>query len=191
MPFDVLSGFLAGQLQKMATDGVDVRPFSPFIDQGILRIIRRNLPQPRLFDWRINFFLGPWSACVFCKPNSATFSPGARSSARPFPFFRRRDLPTTIRVYSAIYAASITAIGIEPLRIFYSVHLQLELEEQERLLLHARMEALQNQINPHFLFNTLNSISSLVRFDPDMAPRHDPRASAKHFAASAQQQPGV
>ena len=35
--------------------------------------------------------------------------------------------------------------------------------------MHARMEALQNQINPHFLFNTLNSISSLVRFDPDMA----------------------
>ena len=31
------------------------------------------------------------------------------------------------------------------------------------------MEALQNQINPHFLFNTLNSISSLVRFDPDRA----------------------
>jgi two-component system LytT family sensor kinase len=37
------------------------------------------------------------------------------------------------------------------------------------LLLHARMEALQNQINPHFLFNTLNSVSSLVRFDPDTA----------------------
>jgi two-component system LytT family sensor kinase len=31
------------------------------------------------------------------------------------------------------------------------------------------MEALQNQINPHFLFNTLNSVSSLVRFDPDTA----------------------
>jgi two-component system, LytTR family, sensor kinase len=31
------------------------------------------------------------------------------------------------------------------------------------------MEALQNQINPHFLFNTLNSVSSLVRFDPDSA----------------------
>jgi two-component system LytT family sensor kinase len=28
---------------------------------------------------------------------------------------------------------------------------------------------LQNQINPHFLFNTLNSVSSLVRFDPDTA----------------------
>jgi two-component system LytT family sensor kinase len=45
----------------------------------------------------------------------------------------------------------------------------MKLEEQERLLLQARMVALQNQINPHFLFNTLNSISSLVRFDPDTA----------------------
>jgi two-component system LytT family sensor kinase len=36
-------------------------------------------------------------------------------------------------------------------------------------LLQARMEALQSQINPHFLFNTLNSISSLVRADPDSA----------------------
>ena len=55
------------------------------------------------------------------------------------------------------------------MKIFSSVRIQIKLEEQERLLLHARMEALQNQINPHFLFNTLNSISSLVRFDPDMA----------------------
>jgi two-component system LytT family sensor kinase len=31
------------------------------------------------------------------------------------------------------------------------------------------MTALQNQINPHFLFNTLNSISSLVRVAPDTA----------------------
>src|SRR5512143_1871404 len=31
------------------------------------------------------------------------------------------------------------------------------------------MEALQSQSNPHFLFNTLNSVSSLVRFDPDTA----------------------
>ena len=47
--------------------------------------------------------------------------------------------------------------------------LQIKLEEQERLLLQARMAALQNQINPHFLFNTLNSVSSLVRIAPDTA----------------------
>ena len=80
----------------------------------------------------------------------------------------RIESPENFWVYSAIYAATVAAIGIE-LKVFNSVRIQIKLEEQERLLLHARMEALQNQINPHFLFNTLNSISSLVRFDPDMA----------------------
>ena len=68
----------------------------------------------------------------------------------------------------SIYATSVTVIGTE-LKIWNSVRIQIKLEEQERLLLHSRMEALQNQINPHFLFNTLNSVSSLVRFDPDTA----------------------
>src|SRR5437660_2538536 len=71
-------------------------------------------------------------------------------------------------VQLAIYSTSILVIGTE-LKIFNGVRIQIKLEEQARLLLHARMEALQNQINPHFLFNTLNSVSSLVRFDPDTA----------------------
>jgi two-component system, LytTR family, sensor kinase len=37
------------------------------------------------------------------------------------------------------------------------------------LLLKARMDALSSQINPHFLFNTLNTVSALIRFDPDSA----------------------
>ena len=36
-------------------------------------------------------------------------------------------------------------------------------------MLEARLDALQRQINPHFLFNTLNSIASLVRSKPEMA----------------------
>jgi two-component system, LytTR family, sensor kinase len=64
--------------------------------------------------------------------------------------------------------SSLVVIGTE-LKIWNNARIQIKLEEQERLLLHSRMEALQNQINPHFLFNTLNSISSLVRFDPDTA----------------------
>jgi two-component system, LytTR family, sensor kinase len=36
-------------------------------------------------------------------------------------------------------------------------------------LVEARLQALQMQLNPHFLFNTLNSVSSLMRSDPDSA----------------------
>jgi LytS/YehU family sensor histidine kinase len=48
----------------------------------------------------------------------------------------------------------------------------LEREDKERALynaLKAKMEALKNQINPHFLFNSLNSISALVDEDPSRA----------------------
>jgi len=158
MPFDVLSGFLAGQLRTMAVDKDDIWSFSPFIDQSIFRLIRRNLPRPRLFDWQVMFF---WTivGLRFVQTELARHFQGSIFSM---------ESPENYWVYSAIYAASVTAIGIE-LKIFNSVRIQIKLEEQERLLLHARMEALQNQINPHFLFNTLNSISSLVRFDPDKA----------------------
>ncbi len=50
--------------------------------------------------------------------------------------------------------------------------LQIELSEidtGERLLAKARLRALQSQINPHFLFNTMNTISSLISDDPDNA----------------------
>ena len=164
MPFDVLSGFLAGQLRTMAVDKDDIWSFSPFIDQSIFRLIKRNLPRPRLFDWQIMFF---WTVVGlrFVQTELARYFPA--TALHPGSVFSIES-PENYWVYSAIYAASVTAIGIE-LKIFNSVRIQIKLEEQERLLLHARMEALQNQINPHFLFNTLNSISSLVRFDPDMA----------------------
>jgi two-component system, LytTR family, sensor kinase len=158
MPFLVLCGLISGQLRTMALDKDDIWSFSPFIDLSIYRLIRRNLPLPRLFDWQIMFFTTV-VALRFVQMELVRYFPRAIFSL---------ESPGNVWVEIAIYAAAVIAIGIE-LKIFNSVRIQIKLEEQERLLLHARMEALQNQINPHFLFNTLNSISSLVRFDPDMA----------------------
>ncbi len=59
-------------------------------------------------------------------------------------------------------------VGI-PLKIWNQIRIERKLEEQSRLLLQARLDALQRQINPHFLFNTLNSITSLVRSQPELA----------------------
>jgi two-component system LytT family sensor kinase len=158
LPFGVLSGFIAGQLRTMALDKDDIWSFSPFIDQSIFRLIKRNLPTPRLFDWQIMFFTTV-VGLRFVQTELSRYFPHSIFSM---------ESPGNWWVWAAIYATSVTAIGIE-IKIFNGVRIQIKLEEQERLLLHARMEALQNQINPHFLFNTLNSISSLVRFDPEKA----------------------
>ena len=45
----------------------------------------------------------------------------------------------------------------------------VELEEQTKLATTMELKALQSQINPHFLFNTINTIASLIRTDPDRA----------------------
>lgn len=44
-----------------------------------------------------------------------------------------------------------------------------ELEQQEIMLQKAEFKALQFQVNPHFLFNALNTISCVCREDPDQA----------------------
>jgi two-component system LytT family sensor kinase len=158
MPFHVLSGFLAGQLRALAAEKDDIWSFSPFIDQSMFRLIRRNLPRPRLFDWQV-MFLATIVGLRFVQTELARNFPRSIYSIESL---------DNLWVWALIYAATVTAVGIE-IKVFNSVRIQIKLEEQERLLLHARMESLQNQINPHFLFNTLNSISSLVRFDPDTA----------------------
>jgi two-component system LytT family sensor kinase len=68
----------------------------------------------------------------------------------------------------ALYASTLFAVAI-PLKIWNTTRYEKKLEEQERLLAEARLAALTSQINPHFLFNTLNSVSSLIRTNPDQA----------------------
>jgi len=157
LPIDVLCGVLAGQLRRVAPDQEDIWSFSPFIDLSIYRWIRRNLPVPRLFDWQIAFLLTIVSL-RFLQTEITHFQPRSIFALHS----------SNLWVEGAIYLSAVMVVGTE-LKIFNGVRIQIKLEEQERLLLQTRMVALQNQINPHFLFNTLNTISSLVRFDPDTA----------------------
>ena len=42
-------------------------------------------------------------------------------------------------------------------------------ESLQRKALELQLEALKNQVNPHFLFNSLNTLTTLVHKDPDLA----------------------
>lgn len=48
---------------------------------------------------------------------------------------------------------------------------QLAREEAERLAAELQLESLQSRLQPHFLFNTINSVLSLIREDPEAAER--------------------
>jgi len=54
------------------------------------------------------------------------------------------------------------------LRYFY---LQQQLRQQEQLEMQARLDSLRTRIRPHFLFNTLNSIASLIMSQPEIAEK--------------------
>ncbi len=61
---------------------------------------------------------------------------------------------------------------VEGLARILSLHLELaELDRERQLAADARLSALRAQINPHFLFNTLNTIASKSRTDPEEARR--------------------
>lgn len=44
-----------------------------------------------------------------------------------------------------------------------------EIEEQSKLLQDAEIKSLQSQVNPHFFFNSINTISALIRIDSEKA----------------------
>jgi len=70
----------------------------------------------------------------------------------------------------AVYVA---IVGVCHAIDYYRKYRQRELDASklEAQLAGARLQVLEMQLRPHFLFNTLNAISTLVRSDPDAAER--------------------
>lgn len=155
LPVNLAIAALAGAFGRFA-DVEDVWSFSPLIDLSIYRWIKRTVRRPHL-DRQI-LLLILITAMQFVTSELGRLYPRRFYSLHSDLWY----------VELAICLCAPVIVGI-PLKIWNQIRIEQKLEEQGRLLVEARFDALQRQINPHFLFNTLNSITSLVRSQPELA----------------------
>ena len=155
LPVNLAVASIASAFARFA-DREDIWSFSPMIDLSVYRWVTRNLRRPHL-DRQI---------LLLVLITGMQFATSFLASLNPKRLFELHSSSWLIEV--AICASAPVVVGI-PLKIWNAIRVERQLEEQGRLLLEARLDALQRQINPHFLFNTLNSISSLIRSKPDLA----------------------
>jgi two-component system LytT family sensor kinase len=160
MPLLAGIGVLGGLLRDCAPDPEDIWRFSPFFDLNVYRFFKENRNYRRA---AYHLFCG--AAILFAEAVRQTL--GGGFPKKLFHLYPPQPHPHWLNV-AALYGSTFFAVTI-PLKIWNNTRNERKLEEQARLLVEARLAALTSQINPHFLFNTLNSVSSLIRTDPNQA----------------------
>ena len=156
-PMAALVGLLAGEVREIMPDKEEIWDFGPFlflnIPQWLVRLVRRAQ--------------GNWAMLpLFC---CAAFEIGLLALGRAVPSRWVFSIHSANLGYAVLVVLSSMMCVATAIKIWNNTRIEMNLEQNQQHLLKARMDALTSQINPHFLFNTLNTVSSLIRFDPDMA----------------------
>jgi two-component system LytT family sensor kinase len=159
MPLYAAAGVLGGLLRDLAPDAEDVWSFSPFFDLSLWRLVRHKEHRARSV-----YHLGMLLALVAAEFMRYLGLQGFDKKLVFTLYQKQSDLATV----GAVCITTIFTVSV-PLKIWNSARNERLLEAKERLLVQARLAALATQINPHFLFNTLNTVSSLIRTNPDKA----------------------
>jgi two-component system LytT family sensor kinase len=161
MPLFAGLGVMGGLLRDLAPEKEEIWRFSPFFDLGLLRLIRKQATYRQIFFQHV--CLVSILFAEFLRMNLA------HNFGFRYLFVIYPNWPEAHRLtIAAAYGATLFAVTL-PLKVWNTIRVERKLESQQVLLTEARLAALARQINPHFLFNTLNSISTLVRLNPDQA----------------------
>ena len=161
MPLLAAVGVLGGLLRDCAPDKEEIWRFSPFFDLSIYRLFRRH--DHRRTAFQLFFFL----TVVLAELLRVTLGHFFGSRAAIHHLYPNWPNPHPLNIV-ALYVTTLFTTAL-PLKVWNNTRNERKLEDQQRLLTEARLEALSSQINPHFLFNTLNSVSSLIRTRPEQA----------------------
>jgi len=158
MPLYAAVGVMGGLLRDLAPRAEEVWRISPFFDLSLWRLIFH--PEDRL---RSLFQIAGLAAILLSELMRYT----VYQLFGPRMIFTLYD-PARGWANVAVFVTTIFTVSL-PIKIWGSARNERLLESKERLLVQARLSALSSQINPHFLFNTLNTVGSLIRTDPDKA----------------------
>ena len=157
MPAASAAGLLGGLIRQVIPDREDLWSFGPFtflnIPKAIMRMAR---------DGEIMWEMLPLLTCVGLELGRVALVMATN------PKWLFAIDPHWNWVLCLVVLGTLMSVAA-PLKIWNNTRIEMNLERHQQLLLRARMDALSSQINPHFLFNTLNTVSALIRIDPDSA----------------------
>ena len=157
MPAASAAGLLGGLMRQAIPNKEDLWNFGPFTFLNIPKATLRFLSKAEI-SWEML----PLAACVGIELGRVALV----LATKPKWLFAI-DPQWNWWLCLAVIATLMSVAA--PLKIWNNTRIEMNLERHQQLLLKARMDALSSQINPHFLFNTLNTVSALIRFDPDTA----------------------
>ena len=156
VPFAIGCGFAGGGLRE-ACPKEAIWQFTPFVfidlRKHVWHMVRKLEP-----NWHLVLLVAPVGLELLRQ------ALGGRFGAHRL-FYLGSPSPW---MTGLVVLATVLAVAT-PIKIWNTARIEHRLQEQENLLLAAKIEALKSQINPHFLFNTLASISSLIRTQPETA----------------------
>jgi two-component system LytT family sensor kinase len=157
MPAASAAGLLGGLIRQAIPNKEDLWNFGPFtflnIPKAIVKLLRKT---------ELSWEMAPLAACVGLEVGRVALV----LATKPKWLFAIDAMWNWWLILVVI--ATLMSVAA-PLKIWNNTRIEMNLERHQQLLLKARMDALSRQINPHFLFNTLNTVTSLIRFDPDSA----------------------
>ena|SRR5690349_13262204 len=156
-PVAAVAGLMGGLIRQAIPNKEDIWSFGPFTFLNFPRWVSRMARRSSV-GWEVL----PLAGCVGLEVGRLLLGHSV-----PSRWLFVMDVNNWWSVL-LLMAATVMAVAV-PIKIWNNTRIEMNLEQHQQLLLKARMAALSSQINPHFLFNTLNTVASLIRYDPDQA----------------------